>query len=73
MQQVEPEIRSKIEAGDVSELIEKAARQPGVHELMTVYEKWRLFDDSCRPFRQIMGMIRVVSLSNTSGPAIREI
>lgn len=65
----QPDTRPK----QLSELLEQALRQPGVREFMAVYENWKALEDVTRPHRQAMGVKRIVSVSNTSGPMVRRI
>ena len=56
---------------ELTELLEKAAKQPGVSELMSVYESWKHFEEAARPHRELLAMKRIVMASNTSGPPVR--
>ena len=59
------------QAEALAELIEKARRQPGVAEVMKVYEGWRSADEAARPYLQTMTTRQIVSLSDNSGPCVR--
>jgi len=59
--------QSKNYSKDLSDLIESARRQPGVKDLMAVYETWRTLDSATLQYRQTMGVKRIISLSNESG------
>lgn len=52
---------------ELSSLIEAAQSQPGIQDLMAVYETWKEIEDATQPHRQAMGVKRIVSLSNESG------
>lgn len=54
-----------------SELLEQALRQPGVRELMAVYQNWRLLEDVARLQDGVVK--RIVSESDNSGPMVRTI
>jgi len=56
-----------------SGLLESAKNQPGVKEVMAVYDTWRTLDKTFQLHQQILGTTRIVSLSNNSGPVVREI
>lgn len=58
---------------ELSDLLRQALQQPGVRELMAVYENWKTLEDVVRPHRQAMGVKRIISASNVSGPAVRQI
>lgn len=60
------------QAEALTELIEQARRQPGVAELMEVYEGWQSVDEAARPYLQTMATRQIVSLSDNSGPCVRE-
>jgi hypothetical protein len=51
---------------DLDNLIEAARKQPGVQELMTVYETWRTLDTVTQSHKQAMGIKRIISISNVS-------
>jgi hypothetical protein len=51
---------------ELSDLLTQALQQPGVCELMAVYERWQVLDNVARRYRQAMGMKRIISASNTS-------
>lgn len=59
--------QSKGYSKDLSDLIEAAQKQPGVQDLMAVYETWKEIEDATQLHRQAMGVKRIVSLSNESG------
>jgi hypothetical protein len=58
---------------ELSDLLREALQQPGVRELMAVYENWKMLEDVTRPHRQAMGVKRIISASNVSGPTVRQI
>ena len=55
------------------DLLKQAMQQPGIQKLMAVYEDWKKVDNIAKPFRQAMGVKRVISASNSSGPTVRRI
>lgn len=57
----------------VSELLEQALSQPGVNELMAVYDHWKALDAVARYQFQAIGIKRVILDSNTSGPVVRHV
>jgi hypothetical protein len=57
----------------VSELLEQALSQPGVNELMAVYDHWKALDAVARHQFQAIGMKRVILASDSSGPMVRRI
>ena len=58
---------SKNYSKDLSALIETARKQPGVQDLMAVYETWKEIENAIQPHKQAMGVKRIISLSNESG------
>ena len=56
-----------------SGLLESAMKQPGIKEVMEVYNSWKVLDKTVQFHQQVLGMTRIVSLSNNSGPVVREI
>jgi hypothetical protein len=58
---------------ELSDLLKPALQQPGIRELMAVYENWKTLEDVVRPHRQAMGVKRIISVSNVSGPTGRQI
>jgi hypothetical protein len=58
---------------EYSKLIEQALNQPGISELMAVYNYWRTLDDVARQQFQAVGVKRVILASNSSGPMVRRI
>lgn len=51
---------------DLSELVKRALQQPGVRELMEVYQKWSAFDLVSRQNRHATSVKWIISASNTS-------
>jgi len=51
---------------DLSDLIETARKQPGVQDLMAVYETWKEVENAIQPHKKAMGVKRIISLSNES-------
>lgn len=60
----------KADAAELSELLEQALKEPGVKELMDLYDSWRTLEDAARPYRQAMAVRRIISASNSSTPII---
>jgi hypothetical protein len=60
--------KRKASEGEISKLIESARKQPGVQEVMAVYEKWKTFDASIQSQRRVVGIHRIISLSSSSVP-----
>jgi hypothetical protein len=56
-----------------SKLIEAALSQPGVREVMAVYNHWRTLEDVAQHQSKALGVKRVISASNSSGPIVRRI
>jgi hypothetical protein len=60
----------RAEAGDrqqeLAELISQASKQPGVEQLMQVYQQWKPFEEVMRVHRQYLGIQRIVFVSNSS-------
>jgi hypothetical protein len=54
----------------LQQLIRDASEQPGIRELMAVYEKWRALDSVAQTYRHVLGAQRVVVLSSSSTPAL---
>ncbi len=52
---------------DLSALIEAAQKQPGIQDLMAVYETWKEIENAIQPHKQAMGVRRIISMSNESG------
>jgi hypothetical protein len=53
---------------ELNELLQKALQQPGVQDVMYVYETWRRIDEASRPCFQAMAQRPAVSFSNTTSP-----
>jgi hypothetical protein len=54
-------------------MIRCSINQPGISELMAVYNYWRTLDDVARQQFQAVGVKRVILASNSSGPMVRRI
>ena len=55
------------------QLLQSALSQPGVRELVEVYEAWKAVEAVAAPQRQLMGVKRTVSVSSSSGPVVRPV
>ena len=51
---------------ELAELINRASKQPGIKQLMDVYEHWKPFDAIASAHKQYLGIHRVVVVSNSS-------
>jgi hypothetical protein len=69
----EPKGKRKSSSLEHSKLIKQALKQPGVSELMAVYNRWRTLEDVARHQFQAFGVKRVILASNSSGPTVRRI
>ena len=58
---------------ELSDLLRQALQQPGVRELMAVYEHWKTLEHVAQSHRQALGVRRIISASNVSGPTVRQI
>jgi hypothetical protein len=58
---------------ELSDLLRQALQQPGVRELMAVYEHWKTLENVAQSHCQALGMRRIISTSNVSGPMVRQI
>jgi hypothetical protein len=45
---------------ELSDLLRQALQQPGVRELMAVYENWKTLEDVTRSHREAMGVKRII-------------
>lgn len=52
---------------ELVELISEAAKQPGIQQLMDVYQQWKPFEEAARAHQRFLGIHRVVMVSNSSG------
>jgi hypothetical protein len=52
------------------ELLRKAIRQPGVADMVQVYETWRKYERPISDFESANTIREVTSLSSSSGPAL---
>ena len=55
-------------AQEYAELLENALRQPGVREVMAVYENWKRFDAVAQTHRHALAVGKVITASNVSSP-----
>ena len=53
---------------ELQKLLEQALSQPGMSELLAVHEHWRKLEQVAVTERQLLGISRVISMSNTSAP-----
>ena len=51
-------------------LITAASKQPGIQELMQVYQQWKPFEAAMQAHRQYLGIHRVKVVSDSSGEHI---
>jgi hypothetical protein len=51
---------------ELAELIDQASKQPGVQQLMQVYQQSKPYEEVMRVHRQYLGIQRVVFVSNSS-------
>ena len=65
--------RQPKQEADLSQAVKAAREQPGVEDLMAVYDAWAKFDSVMRQHRQLVLRARVVTLSCSSGPAVGQI
>ena len=42
-----------------------------MREFIEVYESYKAIEDAARPYQQAMGVKKIVSTTNTSGPVVR--
>ena len=54
-------------------LIETAAKQPGIAELLRVYDSWRQFDTALEAHNRLVAPKQVVSSSSSSDPVLRQL
>jgi hypothetical protein len=52
----------------LDELLEKAMEQPGIRDVMYVYDAWRHIDETCRPHFDAMDEQPSISVSNATSP-----
>ena len=64
-----PSSKRRLEAG---ELLKRAMRQPGIADLMQVYESWRKYEEVSKTADLIKATRQITSLSTSSGPLLRE-
>ena len=57
----------------VSELLQRALSQPGVREVMEVYDHWQARNRAAEPYMRAMSAKQIVSLSNCSEPSGEQI
>jgi hypothetical protein len=58
--------QSDVRAGE--RLLKQAMKNPGVRDLVEVYENWQRIDRSAQTYRQVLAPKSVVSSSDTSAP-----
>ena len=51
---------------DLQYLINSARKQPGVEDLMAVYETWKTFEAMNQQHQRVMGVKRIITVSNNS-------
>ena len=54
-------------------LIEAAAKQPGIADLIRVYESWQRFDQVFEVHNRLIAAKHIVSTSSSSGPILRQV
>jgi len=47
--------------------------QPGVSELLKVYESWQRFDRISETHNRLFAAQHIVSISSSSGPVLRQV
>jgi hypothetical protein len=60
-------------ADESRRLIEKAARQPGVVELLKVYKSWQQFDEVLEAHNRLMATKHIVTISSSSDPVFHQV
>jgi hypothetical protein len=60
-------------ADESRRLIEKAAKQPGVAELLKVYKSWQQFDEVLEIHNRLMATKHIVSISSSSNPVLHRV
>jgi hypothetical protein len=60
-------------ADEARRLVDTAAKQPGVAELCRVYEAWQRYDQVFQTHHRLTAAKQIVSISNSSGPALRQV
>ena len=58
--------QSDVKAGE--RLLKQAMKNPGVRDLVEVYENWQRLDRSAEGYRQVLAPKSIVSSSDTSAP-----
>jgi hypothetical protein len=60
--------RDKVGADEVSAILERALAQPGVREMMSVFQRWESLREAVRPYGQAASGRTLVALADTSAP-----
>lgn len=55
---------------ELTRLIVSAEERPGVREVMEVYQHYRTVEEAARPYSQLIGLRRIVSLSDGTSSSI---
>jgi hypothetical protein len=55
---------------ELAKLIRDAVKQPGIQQLMDVYQHWKPYEAVARAHQQFLGIQRVVVVSNSSGGVV---
>ena len=58
---------------EAQSIIDAASKQPGVAELLKVYESWRSFESVRDVYVQATTPQQVISLSSSSAPVLRHV
>jgi len=66
-----PPLKSKADPQEeLTNLIAAASKQPGVQELMQVYQQWKPFEAAMQAHQRYLGVHRVSVVSDSSGEHI---
>ena len=60
--------REEVHTDEALEILQRAVAQPGVKEMMSVYQRWESLRDATQAYSQSASCKTVVSLADTSTP-----
>ena len=49
--------QGKDRAKELADMLDRTLSEPGIHDVMPVYENWKRFDAAAQPHRQVMAVV----------------
>jgi hypothetical protein len=56
-------------ARDATAMLERALKEPGVREMMSVYKQWESIETTIQPYCRVTTPKMIVALADTSDPS----